>query len=115
MDDGMKMLRFYLSNTDKVGKNSLYQTIALEAKSFGLAGATVYKGIMGFGTSSRLVSDTFWMIAEKIPVVIEIIDETDKIERFAEHIKPLIASSPKGCLVVKLDVDVVIQKSGKRT
>ena len=56
----MKILRFYTSNTDKIKHTSAYEAIAFAAKRYGLAGATVYKGIMGYGTSSVLSFVKFW-------------------------------------------------------
>lgn len=112
MDGKLKLLRFYVSNTDKIGRCALYQYIAQEAKKYGLAGATVYKGIMGYGGSSNLVSDTFWMLTEKIPVVVDVVDEDVKIDAFVDYIRPAIEASPKGCLIVAQDVSLVLQKKG---
>jgi uncharacterized protein len=114
MEGKLKLLRFYVSNTDKMGHGALYQFIAQEAKKCGLAGTTVYKGIMGYGGSSNLVSDTFWMLTEKIPVVVDVVDEAAKIDDFVHHISPLLDASPKGCLVISQDVDLVLQKKGLR-
>lgn len=75
-----KALRVYLSNTDKVDHASAYETIAYKARQSGLAGATVYKGLMGYGTSSELTPVKFWEFTEKVPVVVEMIDEESKID-----------------------------------
>ena len=114
MDEKMKILRFYASNTDRIGARPLYQHICIEAKNRGMLGATVYKGLMGFGASSKLMMDTFWEFTEKIPVVVEIIDTAEKIDSFIEVIRPVIEATHKGCLVVAQDVDVVFQKKGKK-
>jgi uncharacterized protein len=109
-----KILRFYISSTDVVKHTSVYETLAFEAKKYGLAGATVYKGVMGYGTSSNLHSDKFWEINYKIPVVVEIIDEEEKINHFLEVVLPWIDLLPKGCLITCQDTTVVLVKNGKK-
>jgi uncharacterized protein len=113
MNTKTKMLRIYVSNTDKVKHDSLYETIAFGAKHFGLAGITVYKGIMGYGASNNLSSAKFWSITEKVPVIVEIVDEESKINAFLEKILPLMKILPKGCLITCQDADVVLVKYGE--
>ena len=108
----MKILRFYTSNTDKIKHTSAYEAIAFAAKRYGLAGATVYKGIMGYGASSELSSVKFWELNEKIPVIVEIVDEDDKINRFLEKIIPILEKIPKGCLITCQSTEVVLLKRG---
>lgn len=107
-----KTLRIYLSNTDKIRHASVYEAIAFRAKQDGMAGATVYKGIMGYGASSELKSVKFWEITEKVPVIIEIVDEEPKIKAFIERIRPWLELIPKGCLVTCQDTDVILLKRG---
>lgn len=107
-----KILKFYLSNTDVIKHDSLYETIANSAKHYGLAGATVYKGIMGYGRSSQLRSNKFWELNEKVPVIVEIIDEEEKLQNFLTNILPWIEKLPKGCLVTMQDIEIVLQKEG---
>lgn len=57
---GAKVLKFYVSNTDVVKHQSVYESIAFAAKRYGMSGVTIYKGIMGYGSSSVLHSDKFW-------------------------------------------------------
>ncbi len=109
-----KILRFYTSSTDVINHTSVYETIAFQAKKEGLAGATVFKGTMGFGTSSNLHSDKFWELIDKVPVVVEIVDEEEKINHFLEVILPLIKSMPKGCLVTCQDTVIVLEKQGNK-
>ena len=75
-----KVLRIFISNTDKFKHNSLYEMIVFAAKRYDLAGATVLKGVMGYGSSSVIHSVKFWEITEKLPVVIEIVDEAKKLK-----------------------------------
>lgn len=109
-----KILRIYVSNTDRIKHTSVYESIAFAAKRYGLAGATVYKGIMGYGASSELHSDKFWELTEKIPIIIEIIDDEEKINSFIEKILPLIQQLPKGCLVTCQNTEIVMIKKGDK-
>ena len=109
-----KILRIYVSNTDRIKHTSVYESIAFAAKRYGLAGATVYKGIMGYGASSELHSDKFWELTEKIPIIIEIIDDEEKINGFIEKILPLIQQLPKGCLVTCQNTEIVMIKKGNK-
>lgn len=111
-DSNYKILRIYLSNTDKIKHTSVYEALAFKAKEYGLAGVTVYKGIMGYGASSELSPVKFWELVEKVPVVIEIVDEDSKIKAFIEKIKPWLDLMPKGCLITCQDIEILYKKKG---
>ena len=107
------VLKIYASSTDKVGSKLLYDYIVHEAKEAGIAGVTVYRGIMGFGMSSKISSSKFWELTEKLPIVIEIIDKTRILEEFYRLIEDDLESMGKGCLVVIEPVYVLMKRSGK--
>ncbi|HRO85831.1 MAG TPA: DUF190 domain-containing protein [Niabella sp.] len=107
-------LRIYVSNTDKFRNNLLYEVIVFAARRSGLAGATVHKGMMGFGSGSKIHSTKFWELTEKLPVVIEIIDDTAKIEQFIDKIKPWMEKVRYGCLITVEEVMVVLFKQGSK-
>lgn len=109
-----RRLRIYISNTDKFKNNLLYEMIIFAARRYGLAGATVLKGIMGYGSSSVVHSLKFWEITEKLPVVIEIIDEQEKIEAFRTKVLPWLDKIRYGCLVTSEKVDIVLSKPGRQ-
>lgn len=109
-----RLLRIFISNTDKFRHTSLSETIVFAAKRYGLAGATVLKGVMGYGSSSRIHSARFWEITEKLPLVIEIVDEAEKIEKFIETIRPWIEKLPYGCLITVEKTGIVLQQQGSR-
>lgn len=113
-DDKAKRLRIYISSTDKFEHSPLYEIIVYEAKSYGLTGATVLKGIMGYGASSEIYTDKLWEISEKIPLVIEIIDESHKIEPFIEHITPYFEKAGKGFIVTLEETTVIMHKTGSK-
>jgi PII-like signaling protein len=108
------LLRIFISSTDKLKQNTLCESIVFQAKNKGLAGATVLKGMLGFGASSIIHSYKFWEISDKLPVVIEIIDEEEKIFTFYETIRTELEAMRYGCLVTTENVNVLLYKSGKK-
>jgi len=108
------VLRIYLSSTDKYKDGLLYEHIVFKAKEEGLAGATVIKGILGYGASSVIHSYKFWEVSEKLPVVIEIIDSDVNVENFLELLKPVLASVQYGYLAVTQKAETIIYKSGNK-
>ena len=110
----ISLLRIFMSNTDKFKNQPLYELIVYEAKNFGMAGATVLKGVMSFGGSSQIHSLKLWELSEKLPIVIEIIDETEKIKGFFNTIKPYFDKIDKGFIITIEKVNVVLYKTGKK-
>ena len=109
------ILKIYASSTDKLGFDLLYEHLVVLAKEKGIAGVTVYRGIMGFGLSStRISSSRFWELTEKLPVVIEMIDRTDVLEAFYKSVEDDLKSIPKGCLVTMHPIDIILQKTGNK-
>jgi PII-like signaling protein len=107
------ILKIYASNTDKVGAELLYEHIVYLAKAKGISGVTVYRGIMGYGMSSNHVTSTrFWELTEKLPVTIEIIDQTEKLEEFYSLVENDLKNMPKGCLVTIEALQVKLHKKG---
>jgi len=107
------LLRIYVSSTDSINHKPLYEFITIEAKKESMAGATVLRGVMGFGASSKIHSSKFWELTEKLPMVVEIVDETKKVMQFYETIKPVLDTMPKGILVTIEKTGVLMYKSGK--
>jgi len=114
-DDKAKRLRFYVSSTDKFKHTPLYEVIVFAAKRYGIAGATVLKGVMGFGASSEIYSNKIWEISEKLPLIVEIIDEANKIDTFFESIKPYFDKIGKGHIITMDETTVIMHKTGGRT
>lgn len=109
-----KLLRIFISSTDKFKHSSLYEVIVYAAKRYGMAGATVLKGVMGYGGSSYISSNKFWEITEKLPVIIEIVDDSEKIDSFFEIIKPYFDKIKNGCIVTMEKASVVLYKTGTK-
>lgn len=113
-DSNALILRVFVSSTDKVRDGLLYEHIVFKAKEFGLSGATVLKGILGYGASSIIHSIKFWELSEKVPTVIEIIDEETKILAFYKSIEPILDGMRYGCLVTTEKTDILKYKTGKK-
>jgi uncharacterized protein len=84
------LLRIYINESDKWDGHSLYQWIVMEARRQGLAGATVIRGKAGFGRHSLIRTTKILRLSEDLPVVVEIVDATEKLEAFLERIDPFI-------------------------
>jgi len=106
------VLKIYASSTDRLGGQLLYEAIVLRAREAGISGATVYRGMMGYGLSSHIHTSKFWELTEKLPVVIELIDTEDKIRDFSANMTPELKTLSKGCIVTVSPVEIVLHKSG---
>jgi len=108
------VLKIYISSTDKIGTGLLYELIVQKAKENGISGATVYRGIMGYGPSSKHInSSKFWELTEKLPLIIELIDKTEAINNFYNLIEKDFVNLPKGCLITIQPIDIKLYKAGK--
>jgi hypothetical protein len=87
------LLRIFIGEADKHGGKPLYEWIIRQAKQHELAGATVLRGLMGFGANSRSIH-TFKIerLSEDLPIVIEIVDVREKLETFLGVIEPQITA-----------------------
>ena len=77
-----KLLRIFVGESDTWHGKPLYEAIVLRAREEGLAGATVVRGIEGFGASSRVHTTRLLELSSDLPVVIELVDSADRIEAF---------------------------------
>jgi hypothetical protein len=108
------LLKVYISESDKIGSSPLYEEIVKEARSNGLAGATVHRGILSFGASHSIHTMKIFALSNQLPVVIEIVDKKGTIENFAIKVNEMIGQSKKGALVTIQTVEVVEYKPGEK-
>src|SRR5690242_2174826 len=87
------LLRIFIGEDDRSGNSPLYEAIVLKAREQHLAGATVLRGPMGFGKSSRLHTSKILRLSEDLPLVIEIVDSEDKIDAFLPVLDSLMTTS----------------------
>ena len=76
------LLRIFIGESDKHDGKPLYEWIVLKARQEGLAGATVLRGMMGFGAHSRIHTFKIERLSEDLPIIIEIVDTREKLEKF---------------------------------
>ena len=87
------LLRIFIGENHKVDHQPLYEAIVLKAREMHLAGATVLRGSMGFGLSSVLHTTKILRLSQDLPLVIEIVDNEDKINAFVAAIEPMMGSA----------------------
>ena len=88
-EDGA-LLRIFVGESDRHGHQPLYEAIVLKARENGLAGATVLRGVMGYGKHSILHTAKILRLSEDLPMVIEIVDSTDRINAFLPVLEQMI-------------------------
>lgn len=97
------LLRLFIGESDEHEGRPLHEAIVLAAREMGLAGATVLRGPMGYGRSSRLHTAKILRLSEDLPLIIEIVDTAEHIDRFLSAAEPMLGS----CLVTLEQVQVV--------
>lgn len=80
------LLRVFVGESDLHRGRPAYEQIVLKARELNLAGATVVRGIMGFGASSRVHTAKFLRLSEDLPIVVEIVDTEEKLQPLLEYI-----------------------------
>lgn len=84
------LLRVYLGEKERYGHSPLYEAIVMKAREFGMAGATVLRGPIGYGRSSRIHSAKILDLSEDLPMVVEIVDSAERMEGFLDVLRPLM-------------------------
>ena len=102
-----KLLRIFVGESDKIGHTTVYEQIVISACQENLAGATVYRGIMGFGKSSRIHTSKVLRLSDDLPLVIEIVDEEDKIDQFIPYIREIFEKADSGGLITVEHADII--------
>lgn len=102
-----KLVRILIGESDKIGHISVYEKIVLKARESGLAGATVFKGTMGFGKNSVIHTSKILRLSEDLPLIIEIVDETEKIEKFLPVLHDIFEEANCGGLITLEKVEII--------
>lgn len=104
-----KLLRIFVGESDKHEGLPLYEWIVRKAREHGLAGATVLRGLEGFGAHSRLHTAKILRLSSDLPIVVEIVDTEEKVEEFL----PLIDAAIQEGLATIEKVQVHFYRSGE--
>jgi PII-like signaling protein len=107
-DEG-ELLRIFIGETDKYKGKPLYEAIVMKARELNLAGATVFRGIMGYGATSRIHSFKVLRLSEDMPVLIEIVDIKDNISKLI----PFLDETVKEGLITMEKVRIIKYRHGK--
>jgi PII-like signaling protein len=105
------LLRIFIGESDRFDHKPLYEAIVLKAREMHLAGATVLRGPMGFGKSSRLHTAKILRLSMDLPLVIEIVDSEEKIQSFL----PVLDTMIGGGLLTLEPVKVIQYRAGTAT
>ncbi|PIR16916.1 MAG: hypothetical protein COV46_06330 [Deltaproteobacteria bacterium CG11_big_fil_rev_8_21_14_0_20_49_13] len=85
-----QLLRIFIGESDRHNGRSLYEAIVDMARKQGMAGATVLRGLMGFGAHSRMHTAKILRLSEDLPIIIEIVDKQERVKTLMEAIDPMI-------------------------
>ena len=88
-EDG-QLLRIFIGESDRWHGQPLYEAIVLKAREMGIAGATMLRGLMGFGAASRIHTAKILRLSEDLPIIIEIVDSADKIDALLPVIDAMV-------------------------
>jgi PII-like signaling protein len=108
-----KLLRIFIGESDKAGHQPLYEAIVFEAKKQSLSGATVTRGIMGFGANSKVHTTKLFEISADLPLIIEIVDTEEKIREFTKTVEHLFEQTKSGGLITLEKAEVIRYRAGK--
>lgn len=92
MPENAMLLRIFVTEQDRHDHHSLYEALVLKAREAGLAGATVLRGPLGYGQSSRLRTAKILRLSDNLPMVVEIVDTQAKIDAFMPIIDSMMTS-----------------------
>ena len=106
-----QLLRIFIGESDRYEGKPLYEWLVLKAKETGLAGATVLRGIMGYGAKSRIHTSKILRLSMDLPIVVEIVDTPDKIQQFLTSIEDVVTEG----LVTLEKVNVHIYRSNNQS
>ena len=101
-------LRIYIGESDQYQGHPLYQAIVRLAKEQGLAGATVLRGLEGFGANSRIHTANILRLSQDLPMVVVIVDSEEYIERFVPLLNEMVTEG----LITLHDVDIIKYSHG---
>ena len=97
------MLRIHFGESDKWQGKPLHEAIVAKCKELGMAGATVYRGIEGYGTSTRIHHSSHWTFSKDAPIMLTVIDTEEQIKKLIPHLDTMVVEG----LIAMSHVDVI--------
>ncbi len=102
-----KLLRVFIGESDRVDGRPLYERIVLAAREQGLAGATVLRGLEGFGARSLIHTAKIVRLSEDLPVVVELVDTPEKIQAFLPVVEAMFERGGCGGLITVERAEII--------
>lgn len=102
-----KLVRIFIGESDRVRGRLLYEAIVLAAREMGLAGATVLRGVAGFGADSVYHTTRILRLSQDLPIVIEVVEMPDRIGPFVEQVEALLDEADCGGLITLERAEVI--------
>lgn len=104
MEDQGQLLRIFIGESDRYDNRPLYEVIITQAHKMDLAGATVLKGLAGFGHGRNIHTAKILRLTENLPVVVEIVDRKENINKFKQELELILDNSKSGGLITLEDI-----------
>ena len=98
-----RMLRIHFGERDRWKGTPLHEAIVAKCQELGIAGVTVYRGIEGYGGSTRIRQSSLWKFSQDAPIMVSIIDRQEQIEKLLPHLDGMVDEG----LIAISDVDVI--------
>ncbi len=108
-----KLLRIFVGESDRYHGRPLYEAIVLKVRELGLAGATVWRGIEGYGARSRIHTAKILRLSEDLPVLIEIVDAEEKIREALPQLDAMMEAAGGGGLVTLEKAEIIKYTHGR--
>ena len=99
--------RIYIGEADKIKGKPLFEVIVRTAREMGLPGATVFRGVEGFGARSVLHTARLLRLSDDLPILIEVIDVPQRLGPFVEQVEELLDQADCGALITLEDVQII--------
>jgi|SRR5262245_22121273 len=110
-----KLLRIFLGESDLYHSRALYQAVVEKARSLGLAGATVLRGVEGYGARSLIHTAKILRLSEDLPVIVEIVDSEEKIRAALPELDAMIEAAGGGGLITLEKAEIIKYTQGSGT
>lgn len=109
-----RLLRIFIGETDMLDHRPLYEILVLKAREMGMAGATVLRGVQGYGADSRVIHTAkILRLSEDLPIVVEMVDTEEKIKEFIKVAGELLEQAGCGGMITDELAHIVQYKTGK--
>ena len=113
LDDG-RLLRIFIGEADRLHGRPLFEAILVAAREMGLAGGTVLRGIAGYGASSVVHTSRLLRMSEDLPVVIEIVDSAERIDRLVSEVEAMLDEAGCGAMITVEKATVLRRRAADR-